>query len=147
MTEEFKDVLVTMIQLCTPFAVLFITWWYNHKQKTSAKNEETERALADARQKQQNERLENAINALNSARESINKLTDENEELKDQLHHVAAQNRLNGKYTHELAQLIMVLAEGIRDQHLDGNITKAVAKYRKFESDVLGSFITGDDDN
>ena len=53
-------------------------------------------------------------------------------------------NRLNGQYTHELAQLVMVLAEGLRDQHLDGNITRAVEKYRKFEADALGSIVTGE---
>lgn len=147
MSEEFKDAIVLLIQLATPFAVLFITWWYNHKQAEKKRVEKLEEDAENNKQKTLNDNLKNATDALNNARTDILRLSKENEELKDQLHHVAAQNKLNGRYTHELAQLIMVLAEGIRDQHLDGNITKAVAKYRKFESDILGSFIVGDDDN
>ena len=51
--------------------------------------------------------------------------------------------RLNGQYVHELAQLVMVLSEGMRDQHLDGNITRAINDYRKFEADALNSLLTG----
>ena len=68
-----------------------------------------------------------------------------NNELRRTIRHIMKMNRLNGQYTHELAQLVIVLAEGVRDQHLDGNITRAITKYRHFESTALGDYITGVD--
>lgn len=59
------------------------------------------------------------------------------------IRNIANTNRINGQCTSELAQLVMTLAEGMRDQHLDGNITKAIDTYRKFESKTLSTILTG----
>lgn len=150
---ETSDVVILLIELATPFVVLFITFRNDRQTKVRNKLEELNKEVDEKNRKELNEALKEAITSLDQARDEITTLSDkitnqskENEELRKALNHIANLNRLNGKYTHELAQLVMVLAEGIRDQHLDGNITKAIAKYRKFESDALGAIVTGDDE-
>lgn len=39
----------------------------------------------------------------------------------------------NMQHTRQLGHLIMTLAEGLRDQHLDGSLTRAVNEFRRFE--------------
>lgn len=150
---ETSDVMILLLELATPFVVLFITFRNDRQTKVRNKLEELNKEVDEKNRKELNEALKEAITSLDQARDEITTLSDkitnqskENDELRKALNHIASLNRLNGKYTHELAQLVMVLAEGIRDQHLDGNITKAIAKYRKFESDALGAIVTGDDD-
>lgn len=152
--EEIKDTIVLLIQLATPFAILYLGFRDKKKEKDEAKLKQLEREAAEGKRKELNTMLEDSAKALQEARQQIENLSGNlsnySKEIvatKKQLSHVAALNKMNGRYTHELAQLMMVLAEGIRDQHLDGNITKAIAKYRKFESDALGSFVIGDQDD
>lgn len=73
----------------------------------------------------------------------IEELQKHNDEQDEAIATLSQATRMNGQYVHELAQLVMVLSEGMRDQHLDGNITKAINRYRKFESDTLNQFLTG----
>lgn len=73
----------------------------------------------------------------------IEELQKHNDEQDEAIATLSQATKMNGQYVHELAQLVMVLSEGMRDQHLDGNITKAINRYRKFESDTLNQFLTG----
>ena len=43
----------------------------------------------------------------------------------------------NWRYVAALGDLVSELAGGMRDRHLDGNITDALAKYRSFEKELL----------
>ena len=52
------------------------------------------------------------------------------------------QNELSGKYVRELTALMMALAEGVRDGHLDGNITAAAVQFRQFEEQELSKLLT-----
>lgn len=138
--QTFLDVLGAM----TPFIILGLGWYYNAQQKKTKKAEDTEVKLESMKESALNSNLQQAIDKLNNATANSADLKNIIHDLSDNVNALAAMNRLNGQYTHELAQLVMVLAEGLRDQHLDGNITRAVEKYRKFEADALGSFVTGE---
>lgn len=46
------------------------------------------------------------------------------------------------KNVNQLGNLVITLAEGMRDQHLDGNITSAVAAYRSFEHEQYTQFVS-----
>jgi len=128
----------------TPFILLGLGWWYNYQQKKTKKAESTEAELEQMKEKSLKDDLADAIKRLDQATADTKEMKDLAHEITENFQALSAMNRLNGQYTHELAQLVMVLAEGLRDQHLNGNITRAVEKYRKFEADALGSVVTGE---
>lgn len=128
----------------TPFIILCLGWWYNYKQKKDKKAADTENELEHMKEKSLRDDLSDAIHRLDQATEDTKEMRELARAMNENFQTLSAMNRLNGQYTHELAQLVMVLAEGLRDQHLNGNITRAVEKYRKFEADALGSVVTGE---
>lgn len=145
--------ITTLLSASTPFIILLLGWWYNAQQKKKAKQEKDQQEAAALKKQVDRDEIESlrkqiegAVSKLNDATNELSKTQAANDELLRTVQSLSNMNRLNGQYTHELAQLVMVLAEGLRDQHLDGNITKAVAKYRKFEEDALGAMVTGDYD-
>jgi len=46
------------------------------------------------------------------------------------------------QYSRELAKVIQVLASGLRDNHLDGTLTKALIDFQNFESSQLDQLVT-----
>lgn len=144
-----KDILL-------PVVLMLAGWLYGRYSKIMDAKNETIRTLSnhvddledgnlDSRLEEVESNIEDlqkrfseSINAFTNAMDQIKILIDEIKE--DQVHLTRA-SQLNGKYTHELAILLMTLSEGIRDQHLDGNITRAIVRYRKFEQEVLGDIV------
>ena len=74
---------------------------------------------------------------LESVNETIQALQGYDRTVKEDLHNFSQSQQINAQYVHELAELVMTLAEGMRDQHLDGNITRAIASLRSFEHTTL----------
>ena len=136
---DILDVLGAM----TPFIILILGWLYNNQQKKNKKAEEDAAELKKLQEGKQNTDIANAIQRLDQATSDMKQQSHDIKQLSNNFATLTALSELNGQYTHELAQMVMVLAEGLRDQHLDGNITRAVEKYRKFEADALGSIVTG----
>lgn len=132
-------------------ATLTITKKFNKVQSTIEDSEK----LKELNRKTENDELkaeiQNVDKSLISMNKSLQSLIGDIEELKHHdieqdrmIRNIANTNRINGQCTYELAQLVMVLSEGMRDQHLDGNITRAIDKYKKFENKTLGMLLTGE---
>lgn len=135
------DAAVKVIQLLTPFATLLLGWWWVRKNKKDDERKATERKLAETEREKLNASLIEATEAIKKAKEEVDSL----QTAMEQIRQLATISSLNGRFTSELAQLVMALAEGIRDQHLDGNITSAVARYRNFELTELGNIMSNID--
>lgn len=147
------DLLIKILSILSPFAVLAITWRNSQLDKRNTEQKQMERELEDAKRKEFYDALHAATEVMDKSQESIEKLTqkvkeidDRDMDLKTALADIEKMNKMNGRYTHQLAILVTTLAEGLRDQHLDGNITEAVKKYHDFESKTLGSIVTGDEE-
>lgn len=146
------SVVVTIVQIISPFALLWVGWQHTHKETRETEARTNARQLEEAKEQKLLDALAAVTDSVGQANAEIESLRtkldqyrDDTEELEDSIKHVAALNRLNGRYTHELAQLVVAIGEGVRDQHLDGNITRAITTYRKFESDAIGKLVTDDD--
>lgn len=142
------SVVITIAQVLSPFLLLWVGYVHTRREKSAEKAEKAAEKAEDA----QYDKLLTAIDAVTQSleasnieiealRDDLDSYRADTDTLSKNISHIAALNRLNGRYTHELAQLVVVIGEGVRDQHLDGNITKAISKYRTFESNVLGSFV------
>ena len=121
----------------------------NNKKLQDLEKKEKEREKEE--QQRKFDELGKSIGEISSELKSISaelhSLSEQNEAQDSSIRSLNKMTRINGQYIHELAQLVTVLSEGMRDQHLDGNITKAINNYRKFETRALSHLLTGADDD
>ena len=137
------DTFIIVVQLLTPFAVLWLGWYYNRQQKKAQESKDAEQKVEALEREKTSKEIQDALDAIKVAQKQLEDTNSLVRSFQGELSSIIAANNLNGQCTGELAQLVMVLAEGLRDQHLDGNITRAIDKYRKFESEKLKDIMTG----
>ena len=145
MEKSVYDILSLILSVITPIMVLIMGWIYIAHQKKSEKIEKLETKVDDSeanKLKKQLATIEDLCRANSSAVDAINRVV---RELSAQQNQLQISNKVNGKCTRELAYLVTALSEGLRDNHLDGNITSAVNRYKKFEHDILGQIMAGDE--
>ena len=145
MEKNTFDILSLLISIITPVMILVFGWIYTANQKKSEKIEKLENQVDDSeasKLKKQLATIEDLCRANSSAIDALNRVV---RELSTQQNQLQISNKINGKCTRELAYLVTALSEGLRDNHLDGNITSAVNRYKKFEHEILGQIMTGDD--
>lgn len=133
-----------ILTFASPIAVLLVSANIERRQRkeddakkereqTSAKHDEEIKKLING--------LTEDIKAIKSqigdVDKTIRSIQGYDETVKDDMRSMSQSQQINAQYVHELAELVMTLAEGMRDQHLDGNITQAIASLRDFEHDTL----------
>lgn len=134
----------TLLTFASPIAVLIISANIERRQRKETDAKE-ERQKADAKRDEETKKLIADLTAdiktikdqLESVNETIQALQGYDKTVKEDLHNFSQSQQINAQYVHELAELVMTLAEGMRDQHLDGNITRAIASLRSFEHTTL----------
>ena len=153
------EIVIKVISCITPFALLIMCWVYTSAIRKRDKREDANKKLEEekkaAEKKEQEEKEEKHEQLIKDQNDKIDALAQDIASMKvmiEEAHKADLQtdkkiNRLaiSGDMTStkvsELATVVMTLAEGLRDQHLDGNITRAVEKYRKYESDTLNRVV------
>ena len=153
------EIVIKVISCITPFALLIMGWVYTSAIRKRDKREDANKKLEEekkaAEKKEQEEKEEKREQLIKDQNDKIDALAQDIASMKvmiEEAHKADLQtdkkiNRLaiSGDMTStkvsELATVVMALAEGLRDQHLDGNITRAVEKYRKYESDTLNRVV------
>lgn len=139
------NVLNMALSIITPLIILVLGWKFTVSQKKNEKIETLEGKVDDAessKTKRQLATIEDLCKANSSAIDALNRIV---REISAQQTQLQISNRINGKCTRELAYLVTALSEGLRDNHLDGNITSAINRYKKFEHETLGQLMTGED--
>ena len=142
--------IMKVISAATPFLLLFMGWMYTSATSKRDKREEANKKTVEEKEKARKEQLDNQTKKIDDLIGDISDLK------KDMAHYhqvdrdtikninaLANAGEITSTKLSELASVVMVLAEGLRDQHLDGNITKAVEKYRKYESDTSNAMLHG----
>lgn len=153
-----NDIITTVGTLLTSVIVAYLGYRSSVDRKETKKIRQLREKLEAEREKNEEERrktLDNTLTTLQHGIDDVNKKVDGvntkvdgldtrfNAEVRANCKQQADISKLTKyiKHTNEcnkaVANLVTALAEGLRDQHLDGNITAAVAKYRKFETDAL----------
>lgn len=143
-TAELTVNLSSILSILTSIALMGLGWYYAHQKSKSDELKKLEKKNEEKKNKELTEKLNNAIDRINEVSENAETTKDTLDSLARDLAEVENLSKLNGQYTHELAQLVTTLSEGLRDNHLDGNITRAVERYRAFESKAMESFVTGE---
>lgn len=143
-TADLTVNLSSILSIITSVALMAFGWYYAHQKSKSDQLKKAEKELEDNEKKDLAEKLGSAIDRINEVSEGAEETKKSLDSLARDLAQLEKLSRLNGQYTHELAQLVTTLSEGLRDNHLDGNITRAVERYREFESQAMGSFVSGE---
>lgn len=139
---------VTLTPICSVVVVILTL--------RSERNKKLEKAQQDAEQKARDERdkkIDDRLKALGDklgkvddriegVESSITSLQETDRKTHEGLVEISQQQCTFGDYIHELSVLVTVIAEGMRDQHLDGNVTNAVSAFRRFERDKLATLMT-----
>ena len=143
----------------SPIVLLVIT----AKTDRRAKKEEFEREQAKSANQEERDWIKNQIqeirNELKEQREHQDntnlRMTEEisklqkvigdmqecDEDVKADLRVLSAYMKDNVQNVTELSRVVITLAEGMRDRHLDGNITAVVASYRAFQEKQLAQYM------
>ena len=147
------DTILKWISVCLPtistVLVAIITVRSENNKKVEELRKQQDQKEREERQKKLDDKFEELsgkIDALagriEGVEKSVESLQRTDKATKDSILEMSRQQHVNSEYVYELSKLITVIAEGIRDQHLDGNITNAVTAFRKFERDTLSQLIT-----
>lgn len=146
--ETLLKLIEILAGLVGPVLVVVVTTRMNHTLKENARIKELEEEAKAKEKKDLDDRLtklEESIaklgEKLEKLEETINDLDSTDGKFDKRFKDLAKQQKLNARYTHELAQLVITIAAGMRDQHLDGNVTNAIDQYHKFEQGILNEFV------
>ena len=146
-TDVFLEIMGSVV---TPILIAIAGIYAEFNRRKANKLKKLEEEVKARKEADDKKKIDDINNAIKEVADGLKEVKDEMDILKEQndiqdksIRAVVSTNQINGRCTYELAQLVMTLSEGMRDQHLDGNITRAIDQYRKFESGTLGSFLTG----
>lgn len=152
-TPEWLQAAEDVIVCFTPFILAYITYTTSKKEKKSNENKKLKEAN-DKLQKQINDELEKKRDdQLLNLQDNVKSLTDDivkvNKNMDVITHEVSTSadkindllrlSNVNLQYSQSLSMLITTIGEGLRDKHMDGNFTEAIADHKKKEQDLFAS--------
>ena len=142
------DIILKLFSTITPFLILVMGWIYASAIRKRDKREDENKKSEERKEEERNKLIEsqnNKIDDLTKEISSMKTVMEESHKIDIQTNRKISDLARNGDMTitnvSNLAELVMTLAEGLRDQRLDGNITSAVEKYRKYESNTLQNMV------
>ena len=153
------EIVIKVISCITPFALLIMGWistsairkrdqredankkLEEEKKAAEKKEQEEKEAKHDKLIKDQNAKIDALAQDITSMKTMIEEAHKVDLQTDKKINQLAISGDMTSMKVSELATVVMTLAEGLRDQHLDGNITRAGEKYRKYESDTLNKMV------
>lgn len=140
--EALKD----FASIVTPLLLAVVTCISERSRRESKKVIELREQLHKqcvAKQRERDEKIDETVEIL---KKQLNETCDlyrstctMQSEQSDKIDRIEKLNKLNMQRIRASEKVIITLAEGMRDQHLDGNITAAIAEYREAEAKSIDS--------
>lgn len=144
------DLIQAFLSFLSPILVVIVTIRMERTRKADARIKK----LEEEKKNREEQELNNTIRSLQNSIDAVSKQLDETERtlasmreydriVQSSIEELKTSHKISTEFTQELAQLVTVLAEGMRDQHLDGNITRAISNYREFQEKKLTEYMSG----
>lgn len=144
------DLIQAFLSFLSPILVVIVTIRMERTRKADARIKK----LEEEKKNREEQELNNTIRSLQNSIDAVSKQLDETERtlasmreydriVQSSIEELKTSHKISTEFTQELAQLVTVLAEGMRDQHLDGNITRAISSYREFQEKKLTEYMSG----
>lgn len=144
------DLIQAFLSFLSPILVVIVTIRMERTRKADARIKK----LEEEKKNREEQELNNTIRSLQNSIDAVSKQLDDSERtlasmreydrfVQSSIEELKTSHKISTEFTQELAQLVTVLAEGMRDQHLDGNITRAISSYREFQEKKLTEYMSG----
>lgn len=148
--EYAVDLIQAFLSFLSPILVVIVTIRMERTRKADARIKK----LEEEKKNREEQELNNTIRSLQDSINAVSKQLSETEStlasmreydraVQSSIEELKTSHKISTEFTQELAQLVTVLAEGMRDQHLDGNITRAISSYREFQEKKLTEYMSG----
>ena len=144
------ELIQAFLSFLSPILVVIVTIRMERTRKADARIKK----LEEEKKNREEQELNDTIRSLQNSIDAVSKQLDETENtlasmreydrfVQSSIEELKTSHKISTEFTQELAQLVTVLAEGMRDQHLDGNITRAISSYREFQEKKLTEYMSG----
>lgn len=144
------ELIQAFLSFLSPILVVIVTVRMERTRKADARIKK----LEEEKKNREEQELNNTIRSLQDSINAVSKQLDDTEStlasmreydrfVQSSIEELKTSHKISTEFTQELAQLVTVLAEGMRDQHLDGNITRAISSYREFQEKKLTEYMSG----
>lgn len=144
------ELIQAFLSFLSPILVVIVTIRMERTRKADARIKK----LEEEKKNREEQELNNTIRSLQDSIDAVSKQLDDTEStlasmreydrfVQSSIEELKTSHKISTEFTQELAQLVTVLAEGMRDQHLDGNITRAISSYREFQEKKLTEYMSG----
>lgn len=144
------ELIQAFLSFLSPILVVIVTIRMERTRKADARIKK----LEEEKKNREEQELNNTIRSLQDSIDAVSKQLDDTENtlasmreydrfVQSSIEELKTSHKISTEFTQELAQLVTVLAEGMRDQHLDGNITRAISSYREFQEKKLTEYMSG----
>lgn len=143
---------IDFIKTCfVPVIVAVIGYLGIRYQKRSEKEKKLREELEAAERKKNDEmmeRIEASIlsisTRIDSVAEAVNDVQDETTRQRGEIDKLAAFTQLNLEQNRQISGVVTAVAEGLRDNNIDGNVTKALERFREFEDTQMNELYIAD---
>lgn len=144
------ELIQAFLSFLSPILVVIVTVRMERTRKADARIKK----LEEEKKNREEQELNNTIRTLQDSINAVSKQLEDTEKrlasmqeydrfVQTSIEELKTSHKISTEFTQELAQLVTVLAEGMRDQHLDGNITRAISSYREFQEKKLTEYMSG----
>ena len=131
------DAISVIVNAITTIVVAVIGSFSARSAKRSAREKKLQEELAAKKKQDEDEKFERLRKAVDDLAKAVERLEESVNSHNREINRLSKLSKVEIDYTKSISNVINALAEGLRDNNIDGNVTRALESYRKFESSQL----------
>lgn len=131
------DTIGVIVNAITTIVVAVIGFFSARSAKRSAREKKLQEELAAKKKQEEDEKFNQLRKSVDDLAKLVEKLDGSVNTHNREINRLSKLSKVEIDYTKSISNVINALAEGLRDNNIDGNVTRALESYRKFESSQL----------
>lgn len=131
------DAISVIVNAITTIVVAVIGFFSARSAKRSAREKKLQEELTAKKKQEEDEKFERLRKAVDDLAKAVERLEESVNCHNREINRLSKLSKVEIDYTKSISNVINALAEGLRDNNIDGNVTRALESYRKFESSQL----------
>ena len=131
------DTIGVIVNAITTIVVAVIGVFSARSAKRSAREKKLQEELAAKKKQEEEEKFNQLRKSVDDLAKLVEKLDRSVNMHNREINRLSKLSKVEIDYTKSISNVINALAEGLRDNNIDGNVTRALESYRKFESSQL----------
>lgn len=131
------EILGAISSAIATIVVAVIGIFTTRSNRRSAKEKELQAKLDKQKAEKEDKIIKDLQASVDNLTKLVTDLTDNLELHGDEITYLSTLSKASIDYTKEISNVITALAEGLRDNNIDGNVSRAIESFRKFESSQL----------